>query len=87
MNSVTDDGRGVSEAIRKGTAIVVSDRLLKNNREITALITEEESLQGRIWVVNQAPGHCYDQNSRRWELTGIYGIICGVKEICNYHKI
>jgi hypothetical protein len=88
--SVKDNGKAISKAIQRGTAIAVSDGSYKDDRGTAAFILERSDqfdLSGRIIGVNAIPGEAVYQSSYRSELGGVSGIIEIVGILCELHSI
>jgi len=84
---VEDNGERFAEAIRAGTAIAVSDGSFKDKFGTAACIFQDESGAGRFVVLNVAPGGPDDQGAYRSELSGLYGIVCTLEQVCIEHSI
>jgi hypothetical protein len=85
-----DEGRAISKAIKKGTAIAVSDGSYKDARGTAAFILERSDLKdkkGHIIGVNLIPGEPTDQSAYRSELGGVSGIIETVGILCRLYSI
>jgi hypothetical protein len=90
--TMRDNGLAVASAIRDRTAIAVSDGSFKNQHGTAALVLCDPtaalpSSNSRIVGCHVTPGHPSDQSPYRSELSGIYGILCVVEEICKLYDI
>jgi hypothetical protein len=83
----TDNGIGVAQAIRDGTAIAISDGSFKEDFGTSALVIEASDSTDNIIAVNVVPGNLDNQGSYRSELAGIFGQITLVNALCNVHGI
>ena len=88
---VRDNGVAVARGIRRGEAVAVSDGSFKNG-VATAAFEVRPHLNSRrkrdfIRGQNRPPGRPEDQSPYRGELSGIYGSICTLEQVCNVHDI
>ncbi len=81
----SDDGESFCEAIANGTAAVVSDGSLKLGFGTAAFILAGGTHE--ITGVNQVPGPIAEGDSHRCELSGLYGAVVLVNEICSLFNI
>jgi hypothetical protein len=84
---ISDNGVAIADAIRRGSAIAVSDGGLKFGLGTAAFVLEGDTSQGRIRGVNEVPGPIRDGDSHRCEMAGLYAVCALVKEICMLHSI
>jgi hypothetical protein len=87
-----DNGAAVAQAIRSNTAICVSDGSFKDQHGTAAFVLVDPSYAeptsvSRVLGCHVAPGSNSDQSPYRSELSGIYGILCVVEELCALHKV
>ena len=82
-----DDGSGFARALANGTAIAVSDGSYKDLFGTAASILQDLTGEGRIIVVNVAPGSPDSQGAYRSELSGLYGSLCVVEQVCEEHNV
>ena len=87
-----DNGAAVARAIGNNTAICVSDGSYKDQHGTAAFVLVDPSHAEpdsnlRIIGCHVAPGFQSDQSPYRSELSGIYGILCVVEELCSLHNI
>ncbi len=82
-----DDGHILAEALYQGTAIAVSDGSFHEQYGTAAWVLEGENSMGRISGAVISPGTSQDQSAYRSVLTGIYAIMIGVKNLCEYFQI
>jgi hypothetical protein len=89
---VSDNGLAVASAIRDNAAIAVSDGSFKDQHGTAALVlcdpaTASPDSTTRIIACHVTPGDPSDQSPYRSELSGIYGILCVVEELCDLYRI
>jgi hypothetical protein len=87
-----DNGLAVTSAIRDRTAVAVSDGSFKDQHGTAALVLCDPtkalpSSTSRIIGCHVTPGNLSDQSPYRSELSGIYGILCVMEEICKLYDI
>ena len=88
--TVLNDGRALAQALRKGTAIAVSDRSYKEGRGTAAFILKTSNNFepiGQIVGVNIIPGETDNQSAYRSEIGGISGIVETIGILCTRHSI
>jgi hypothetical protein len=84
----TDNGQRVTQAIRNGTAIAVSDgSSFKDSFGTSALILEASDSTDNIVAVNVVPSNPDSQSSYRSKLAGIFGQVTLVNALCKTHGI
>ena len=82
-----DNALYVAQAIRDGDAIAVSDGSYKQERGTAAFTIRGKTEIHPVTGVNMVPGYYADHQSYRAELSGLYGVVCTVEDICLQHKI
>ena len=87
-----DNGAAVARAIANHTAICVSDGSYKDQHGTAAFVLVDPShadpdSTSRILGCHVTPGFPSDQSPYRSELSGIYGILCVVEELCALYNI
>ena len=83
----SDDGATIADAIRKGTAIGVSDGSFKDKHGTACWILQGETATGKIKCSCVVPGIGAVQSAYRSELAGLYGMITMINAICAFHDI
>jgi len=78
----SNDGSIPAEAIRKGTAIGVSNGFFKDRFGTACLVEEGKDSDSRIVCTCIIPGERSDQSSYRSELGGLFGLMVLVDVIC-----
>ena len=82
------DGEVIAEAIRRGTALAVSDGSFKHDRGTAAAIIENQGMEtSRIILTNRVPGTMGDHNPYRAEACGVLGIVTCIEAICKKFNI
>jgi hypothetical protein len=100
---ITDEGSAITEAIRDGRCVSVSDGSFKDQYGTSAWAIEAEPSVGRCTGadippeaasknnrckgVNIVPGAPSDQSAYRSEVAGLLGIATMVRELCGFHDI
>ena len=84
---VDDNGVGFAAALRAGTAIAVSDGSYKDCFGTAACILQDITGSGRFIVLNVSPGAADDQSPYRSELSGLYGIVSSIEQVCEEHDV
>jgi len=84
---VADGGSAITEAIRTGMAIAVSDGSFKDMFGTAALVIKGEDSDNRVLAVNVTPGDPEDQSSYCSKLSGIFGVVTLVNLICEVFSI
>ena len=80
---ITDDnGAGFARALVNGTAIAISDGSYEDGLGTATSILQDMTGEGRIILVNVASGSDDCQGAYRSELSGIYGSLCVVEQVC-----
>ncbi len=85
--TLTDDGSTIAQAIQDGDAIAISDGSFHEQFGTASWVIEGTDSKGRIVGEVLVPGTSRDQSAYRSELAGIYSIMTGVKNICEFFKI
>jgi hypothetical protein len=88
--TMTDEGKGIAQAIKNGTAIAVSDGSYKDGKGTAAFILEISdnfNEKDRMVGVNSIPGETEDQSSYRSKIGGVSGIVETVGILCSLHTI
>jgi hypothetical protein len=99
----TNGGSAITEAIRDGRCVSVSDVSFKDQYDTSAWAIEAESSvdrckgadippaaaskNNRCKGVNIVPGAPSDQSAYRSEVAGLFGIATMVRELCVFHDI
>jgi Reverse transcriptase (RNA-dependent DNA polymerase) len=84
---MSDEGISITNALKNGTAIAVSDGSYKETFGTAAFVLEGVNSNGRIVNTVIAPGNAHNQSPYRSELTGIYATMVLVQKLCKYYDI
>jgi hypothetical protein len=84
---LTDEGSAIAAAIRAGTCISLSDGSFKDQHGTAAWVIEAESSVNRCTGVNITQAEPSDQSAYRSEVSGLFGIVTMIREICAFYNI
>ena len=82
-----DDCATLSEALREGTALAVSDGSFKDSFGTSAFVLEGKDGTHRLTGANVVPGHPDDQSAYRSEIAGVCAILQVLLMICQLFNI
>ena len=85
--SVADDGLHLSQAIRSGQAVLVSDASLHGTSSTFSTVVEGSGPEHRLLCHAQVPGPIKDGDSLHCKLVGNYSAVLCVNAICLQHNV
>ena len=85
--SCPNQAQVITEALRLGTAISVSNGSFQKSHGTASWVLEGTDQKNHITGDNVVPGDDEDHSDYRSELSGLYGIAITVHAICKFHHI
>jgi len=85
--SDNDDGLHLSQAIRSGQAVAVSDASLHGTSGTSSTVVKGSSQEHRLLCHAQVPGPVKEGDSLRCKLAGSYSAVLCVNAICLQHNV